>query len=117
MFLFRRWYAFAAVGIAATLALEIAAIAPWGGQKFRWREAILAASIGALMLLGLTSPVLVDWLPHPAAHDYATIYAAYRKPTDIFLGLIGDWSVGPFWRSPRSVRRRSSYARKAASPG
>ena len=27
MFLFRRWYAFAAVGIAVTLALEVAAIA------------------------------------------------------------------------------------------
>ena len=91
MFLFRRWYAFAAAGIAVTLALEVAAIAWRRGAKFRWREAMSAASIGALTLVALMSPVLVDWLPHPEAHDYAEIYAAYRKPTDIFLGLVGDW--------------------------
>ena len=27
----------------------------------------------------------------PAKHDYGNLYAAYRKPTDVFLGLIGDW--------------------------
>ena len=91
MFLFRRWYGFAAAGIAGMLAMEIAAIAWRRGAKFRWREAIFAGSIGALTLLALTSPVLVGWLPHPAAHDYASIYAAYRKPTEIFLGLVGDW--------------------------
>jgi hypothetical protein len=91
MFLFRRWYAFAAAGIAATLALEVAIIALRRGSNFRWREAILAASIGLAALLCLMSPVLVDWLPNPAAHDYASIYAAYRKPTEILLGLVGDW--------------------------
>jgi hypothetical protein len=91
MFLFRRWYAFAAVGILALLALEVAATALARGRAFRWREAILAGALGALMLLALLSPVLVDWLPNPAAHDYSSIYAAYRKPLPVFLGLIGDW--------------------------
>ena len=91
MFLFRRSYAFAAAGIAVTLALEVAAIAWRRGSKFRWRETILAASIGALTLIALMGPVLVGWLPHTEAHDYALIYAAYRKPTEIFLALVGDW--------------------------
>jgi hypothetical protein len=91
MFLFRRWYAFAAVGILALLALELAATALARGRAFRWREAILAGSLGALTLTALLSPVWVDWLPDPAAHDYSSIYAAYRKPLPAFLGLIGDW--------------------------
>jgi hypothetical protein len=91
MFLFRRWYAFAAVGILAFLALEVAATALARGRAFRWRETILVGSLGALILLALLSPVLVDWLPNPAAHDYSSIYAAYRKPLPVFLGLMGDW--------------------------
>jgi hypothetical protein len=91
MFLFRRWYGFAVLGVSAMLALEVAAAALWRGPNFRWRDSIHAASIGTLMLIGLMSPVFVDWSQNPAAHDYASIYAAYRKPTPIFLGLIGDW--------------------------
>ncbi|MBV8662128.1 MAG: hypothetical protein JO107_03405 [Hyphomicrobiales bacterium] len=33
----------------------------------------------------------MDWLPNPAAHDYAALYAAYRKPWPVFLDEIGDW--------------------------
>ncbi len=91
MFLFRRWYAFAAVGVAAGLALEVGWLAARRGGAFRWREAAMAASLGALLLLALLSPVLVDWLPNPAAHDYAALYAAYRKPWPVFLEQIGDW--------------------------
>jgi len=91
MFLFRRWYAFAVLGISAMLALEVAAVALRRGSEFRRRDFLHAASIGALLLIGLMSPVIVDWSQNPAAHDYASIYAAYRKPTAIFLGLIGDW--------------------------
>ena len=53
MFLFRRWYAFAAVGVAATLALEVALLAARRGLGFRWRETVMAASLGALVLLAL----------------------------------------------------------------
>ncbi len=91
MFLFRRWYAFAAVGVAAMLALEVALVALRRGRAFRWRETVMAASLGALLLLALISPVLVDWLPNPAAHDYAAIYAAYRKPNAVFFAELGDW--------------------------
>ncbi len=91
MFLFRRWYAFAAVGVAAMLALEIAILVVRRRSAFRWRETVMAAALGALLLLALLSPVVVDWLPNPSAHDYATIYAAYRKPADVFLAQSLDW--------------------------
>ena len=115
MFLFRRWYAFAAVGILLALALEAAALAARRGRAFRWRETAMAASLGALLLLALLSPVLVDWLPDPAAHDYASIYAAYRKPPGVFLQEIGDWLgmgvlglavAGAAFLAIRSVERR-----------
>ena len=91
MFMFRRWYAFAAAGIFVMLGLEIFALTIWQGRAFAGRSAVCAAALAALVLLALVSPVLVDWLPNPAAHDYSSIYAAYRKPLDVFSGLIGDW--------------------------
>ena len=80
MFLFRRWYAFAAVGIAATLALDLAVAVARGRGAFRWADAVHAGAVGVLTGLALASPVLVDWLPDPAAHNYSALYAAYRKP-------------------------------------
>jgi hypothetical protein len=91
MFLFRRWYAFADVGIVAMLAVELAIVAFAKGRAFPWKPALASVALAALTGLALVSPVLVDWLPNPAAHDYARIYAAYRKPADVLLGLIGDW--------------------------
>jgi hypothetical protein len=92
MFLFRRWYAFAALAILLALAAEIGAVALRRGAAFRWREAGLAASLGALTLLALLSPVLADWLPNPAAHDYARMYAAYRKTPAALVAAVGDWA-------------------------
>ena len=91
MFLFRRWYAFAAVGILATLALEVGSLALSRWRDFAWKAAIRACALAMLALLGLLSPVIVDWLGDPKAHDYSAIYAAYRKPAEVFLGLVGDW--------------------------
>jgi hypothetical protein len=91
MFAFRRWYAFAAAGIGVMLALEVSAIACRQGARLRWRDAIAAAALGALTLLALMSPVLVDWAPNFGAHDYANTYAGYRKPADVFLRELGDW--------------------------
>jgi hypothetical protein len=90
MFLFRRWYAFAAVAILVALAGEVATGMIRGGAR-GWREAALAACVGALTLLALLSPVIVDWLPNPAAHDYAQMYAAYRKTPAVLAQVIGDW--------------------------
>jgi hypothetical protein len=91
MFAFRRWYAFAAAGTAIMLAIEVALIALMRGARFRWKDAVAAAALGALALLALMSPVIVDWLPSLSAHDYALAYAAYRKPPDVFLRELADW--------------------------
>ena len=91
MFAFRRWYAFAAAGTATMLAIEVASVALRRGARFRWKDAVAAAALGALALLALMSPVIVDWLPSLSAHDYASAYAAYRKPPDVFLRELADW--------------------------
>ncbi len=91
MFAFRRWYAFAAAGIVVVLALEVGLIAFRQGVRFRWKDAIVAATLGALALLALLSPVLVDWAPNLGAHDYGNSYAGYRKPPDVFLRELGGW--------------------------
>ena len=91
MFVFRRWYAFAATGIVVMLALEVGSIALKSGMRFLWRDAVTAAALGALTLLALLSPVLMDWAPNFGAHDYANTYAGYRKPPDVFLRELGDW--------------------------
>lgn len=91
MFLFRRWYAFAAAGILTTLALEIALLATKRGAQFRWREAIGAAALGGLILMALGAPILIDWLPDPGTHDYVTIYAAYRKDFSVLVAEMFDW--------------------------
>ncbi len=91
MFAFRRWYAFAAAGIVVMLALEVGAIALRGNARFRLSDAVAAAALGALTLLALLSPVLIDWAPNLNAHDYAQTYAGYRKPWDVFLKELADW--------------------------
>jgi hypothetical protein len=91
MFAFRRWYAFAAVGIVVMLALELLPVALRQGARFRWRDSIVAAALAALALLALSSPVLIDWVPNLGAHDYGQAYAGYRKSPDVFLRELGDW--------------------------
>ena len=91
MFVFRRWYAFAGAGIVVVLALEVGSIALARGARFRWKGAIVAAALGALTLLALLSPVLIDWAPNLSAHDYGASYAGYRKPPDVFVRELGDW--------------------------
>lgn len=91
MFLFRRWYAFAAVGVLAMLMVEAAFLAARRGAQFRWRDAISAAALGGLVLLTLGAPILLDWLPNPGAHDYVTIYAAYRKEPSVVVAELFGW--------------------------
>ena len=91
MILFRRWYAFAALGVGATLAAEVGVLAWRRGRRFRWREAIQAASIGLFSGLVYLSPAIVAWLPNPAAHDYTALYAAYRKPNAVFAAELLAW--------------------------
>ena len=91
MFLFRRWYAFAAVGVVAMLAVELVSLALRRRARFRWRDATSVAAFGGLVLLALAAPILIDWLPNLGAHDYVTIYAAYRKEPSVVVAELFDW--------------------------
>jgi hypothetical protein len=91
MFLFRRWYIFAAVGVVAMLALELTLLASRRRARFRWRDATSVAAVGGLVLLTFGAPILIDWLPNLGAHDYVTIYAAYRKEPSVVVGELFDW--------------------------
>jgi len=91
MFAFRRWYAFAAAGTTTMLAIEVFSSALMRGARFRWKDAIAGAALGALALVALMSPVIVDWLPSLGAHDFASAYAAYRKPPGVFSRELADW--------------------------
>ena len=91
MFVFRRWYAFAAAEIVVMLALEVGSIALARGARLRWKDTIVAAALGVLTLLVLLSPVLLDWAPNLSTHEYGDSYAGYRKPLDVFLRELGDW--------------------------
>lgn len=96
MFLFRRWYAFAGVGIVVMLGVEVAALAATRRAGFRWRDATSAAALGGLVLLALCAPIFSDWLRDPGAHDYVTIYAAYLKTFAVVVAEMSDWyGAGP----------------------
>ncbi len=86
----RAFYTFALL-IVVMLALEVLSIAFRQGARFRWKDAVAAAALGAVTLLALLSPVLIDWAPNLSAHDYAETYAGYRKPPEVFLRQLGDW--------------------------
>ncbi len=51
----------------------------------------MAASLGLLSMLAYLSPAIVAWLADPAAHDYAAMYAPYRKPNAIFVAELLAW--------------------------
>ena len=91
MFLFRRWYAFAALGILASLAIEIGLLALAKGRALRWRSVVAASAAGGLALLALTAPIVIAWLPDWSDHDYATIYAGYNFDTAELIRLTGAW--------------------------
>lgn len=91
LFLFRRWYLFAAAGIVLSLGLELARLALARGSSWRWRSALASGALGGLALLALAAPVILDWLPQWRAHDYSSIYAGYDYGWAELLRRLGDW--------------------------
>ena len=91
MFVFRRWYAFSALGLIAALGVEIAILGVRRGAGFRWRTTVAAGATSGLTLFALMSPVLVDWLPDWRSHDYRAIYAAYDYDLAELTRRIGDF--------------------------
>lgn len=95
MFLFRRWYVFAAAGIAfASIALLL--IETW--VKRRYWGVIAQRSAASLVLivfaaLPFLSSVLFDWSQDIGKHDYSNLYSSYKFPLNLefsrFVSVFG----------------------------
>jgi hypothetical protein len=81
MFVFRRWYVFAAAGIACSL-FVLVLIEILRAQSSRGMVAFRAVSAAVLMAfaaLPLLSWVLFVWSQDFGQHDYSTLYASYQN--------------------------------------
>ncbi len=88
MFLFRRWYLFAAAGIGAALALELA----FRARRIKNLRAVaVSAAAGAAALAVFSAPVALAWLGDWRSHDYAAIYAGYNYDVAELLRRFGAW--------------------------
>ncbi|CAI8967515.1 hypothetical protein [Pseudomonas sp. IT-P294] len=81
MFVFRRWYVFAATGIACSL-FVLVLIEVLRAQSSRGMVAFRAVNAAVLMAfaaLPLLSWVLFVWSQDFGQHDYSTLYASYKN--------------------------------------
>lgn len=80
MFLFRRWYIFAAAGIACSCIMLIL-IEMYTKRKY-FRNICLRIAVAfvyiAFPVLTLLSWVLFDWSNNAGQHDYSSLYASYK---------------------------------------
>lgn len=91
MFVFRRWYVFAAVGIACSL-FVLVLIEILRAQSSQGMVAFRAVSAAVLMVfaaLPLLSWVLFVWSQDFGQHDYSTLYAAYQYSLNSDIKLFG----------------------------
>jgi putative flippase GtrA len=95
MFLFRRWYIFAAVGIACSCIILIS-IESWINRKHWrniWQRLAVAIIFIAFSALPFLSWVLFEWSHNIEQHDYSNLYSAYKWPLsnelDRFLSTFG----------------------------
>lgn len=82
MFIFRRWYVFAAAGIAVSLFIQVF----WDMLRAELARRILLkrAIASALLMLATATPlmcwVLFAWSKDFGKHDYSQLYASYKNP-------------------------------------
>jgi len=91
MFVFRRWYVFAATGIACSL-FVLVLIEVLRTQSSRGTVAFRAVSAAVLMAfaaLPLLSWVLFVWSQDFGQHDYSTLYASYQYSLSHDIKLFG----------------------------
>jgi hypothetical protein len=89
MFIFRRWYVFAAAGIACSLfvLVLIEILRAPSSQRMVAFRAVSAAVLMAFAALPLLSGVLFVWSQDFGQHDYSTLYAAYQYPLSYDIKL------------------------------
>jgi putative flippase GtrA len=85
MFVFRRWYAFAAAGVAfATACLVLVDLATARSS----RPALLSRALRSAAVVGLAALPLLCWFVFAwsrdlGRHDYATLYSSYGLPLSV----------------------------------
>lgn len=95
MFLFRRWYIFAVVGIACSC-IFLASIEAWIKRKYL-RNIVQRISVAfvyiAFSAIPFLSWVLFDWSHNIGEHDYSTLYSSYKGTLSddlhVFVSLFG----------------------------
>lgn len=82
MFIFRRWYVFAAVGITVSLFIQVC----WDmlRPELARRTLLKRAITSALLMLATAAPfmcwILFVWSKDFGKHDYSQLYASYKNP-------------------------------------
>ena len=95
MFVFRRWYAFAGVGVVSACALLV--LYDLGGRYLRASTIAVRLTVAAATFAFATLPILCwfafAWIAQPSSHDYAALYASYKSgaaaEVSIFLSVFG----------------------------
>jgi hypothetical protein len=79
MFLFRRWYVFASIGIGMAV-VALMSIDWWRSRavKGALTRRVSSLALVAFAALLLVVPVIVDWAANLGAHDYSSLYASYK---------------------------------------
>lgn len=80
MFLFRRWYVFAAVGIASSCAMLVLAHF-WQGRRHIGaliQRALIAVAFVLFASLPFLCWVLFSWSQDMGSHDYSSLYASWQ---------------------------------------
>lgn len=81
MFLFRRWYIFAAIGIVCSC-ITLISIELWIKRKY-FRNIVQRLSVAfvfiAFSALPFLSWVLFDWSHNIGQHDYSNLYSSYKN--------------------------------------
>jgi len=97
MFLFRRWYVFAAAGAGVGGALLI------GYDIWRRRDerqlilgrAVIAAVVVGATVLSLLAWVMFEWARDLEGHRYSSLYSSYARPLDaVAKSFVSTFGVG-----------------------
>lgn len=93
MFMFRRWYVFAAAGIACSLfvLVVVEVLLARGFRKVILFRAIAAAILAASTALPFLCWILFVWARDFGQHDYANLYSSYKFSADHDAEVFWQW--------------------------
>ncbi|WP_163000734.1 hypothetical protein [Pseudomonas viridiflava] len=93
MFIFRRWYVFAAAGIVCSLSLLvlIEVLLARGFRKVMIFRAIASAILMAFAALPFLCWILFVWARDFGQHDYANLYSSYKFSSDHDARVFWQW--------------------------